>query len=78
LLCFALLCFVVVVVVVVARTDTAFGRFSCDRASPLPATRVRVFFRRVIAKITLTLLADSERLPSNFRAGVVDFAGAPS
>jgi hypothetical protein len=45
---------------------------------PSVATRVSVFFRSFIAKITLTLLADSERLPSKFRARVDGFVCAPS
>jgi hypothetical protein len=35
------------------------------------------FFAGLIAKITLTLLADSERLPSEFRAGVADSFSTP-
>jgi hypothetical protein len=45
-------------------------RFFYGRKPPSLATRVSVFFRGFIAKITLTLLADSERLPSHFRVEV--------
>ncbi|MFT5588828.1 MAG: hypothetical protein ACI9ZF_000999, partial [Bradyrhizobium sp.] len=52
-------------------------RFPVRSQTPSVATRVSVFFRGFIAKITLTLLADSARFPSNFRAGVADSVGAP-
>ncbi len=51
--------------------------FSHDSKPPAGATRISVFFAGFIAKITLTLLADSERLPSKFRAGVADSVVAP-
>ncbi|MFT5532994.1 MAG: hypothetical protein ACI802_001221 [Candidatus Paceibacteria bacterium] len=40
--------------------------FSGGRKPPSLATRVSVFFRSFIAKITLTLLADSEQKPPCF------------
>ncbi|MEB0023693.1 hypothetical protein, partial [Actimicrobium sp. CCI2.3] len=52
-------------------------RFSCGHKPRSVATRVSVFFAGFIAKITLTLLADSECLPSNFRVAVVWMGAVP-
>ena len=60
-----------------ARPSRGRFAFSCSRKPPSLATRVRVFFRGFIAKMSLTLLADSERWLSEFRAGVADSVVAP-
>jgi hydrogenase/urease accessory protein HupE len=63
-------CFVVTTLTATARLRSGFSHGS---KPPAGATRVSVFFAGFIAKITLTLLADSERLPFNFRAGATKF-----
>jgi hypothetical protein len=60
------------------QPEAAPVSFPCGRKLPSVATRVSVFFRGFIAKITLTLLADSEHLPSSFRAEVAYVVAASS
>jgi hypothetical protein len=54
------------------------GSFFRTVANPIGSNQGQCFFRGLYREITLTLLADSERLPSEFRAGVTDFFATPS
>jgi hypothetical protein len=61
-----------------AKPGAASVCFFLRAQTPIGSNQGQSNFRGFIAKITLTLLADSERLPSKFLAGVDDFVCAPS